>query len=109
MPSTMPSSSTTASAAATSSASSSGGGGGGGTSTISATTATSSSTDTAATGSSGISLQHRCSHDAQPVFIVASCPVCLNDACEAPMVALKCGHVVCRDDFIGIGGKMGQD
>jgi len=50
----------------------------------------------------------RCSHDARLVYCEANCSVCLEDAVPPPNVVLPCGHVVCRDDFRGLGGRTGR-
>ena len=52
----------------------------------------------------------RCSHGALSLFTrLESCPVCFGDNIEPPnVVALACGHVVCRDDFCRLGGHVGD-
>jgi hypothetical protein len=42
------------------------------------------------------------------LFVQANCPVCMEDQVAPPTVALACGHVLCQDDFIKIGGRVGQ-
>jgi hypothetical protein len=39
----------------------------------------------------------------QLVFLCGTCPICLEES--SPVVALPCGHVVCKEDFERIGGK----
>jgi hypothetical protein len=43
------------------------------------------------------------------LFAQADCPVCMEDQAGPPTVALGCGHVCCKDDFIKLGGRVGQD
>jgi hypothetical protein len=60
-----------------------------------------------AASSSG-NLRHQVSHGAIMVFIQADCPVCMEDQVGPPTVALACGHVLCQDDFMKLGGRVGQ-
>jgi hypothetical protein len=59
--------------------------------------------------SSSTNLNHKVSHGATMLFIQADCPVCMEDQVGPPTVALGCGHVYCKDDFIKLGGRVGQD
>jgi hypothetical protein len=54
-------------------------------------------------------LQDRYSHNARAVFYSGSCPICLKDPIEPPMVAFACGHLVCVNDFKKLGGRVGAD
>lgn len=54
-------------------------------------------------------IQHQCSHGAIMIFASCDCPVCMEDNIEPPMVALSCGHVICRQDFKRLGGRIGKD
>jgi hypothetical protein len=54
-------------------------------------------------------LQDRYSHNARAVFFSGSCPICLEDPIEPPMVAFACGHLICVDDFKKLGGRVGAD
>jgi hypothetical protein len=60
-----------------------------------------------AASSSG-NLRYQVSHGAIMVFIQADCPVCMEDQVGPPTVALACGHVLCQDDFMRLGGRVGQ-
>jgi hypothetical protein len=52
--------------------------------------------------------QSCCSHGATMIFIkLDSCPVCMDDMVEPPVVALPCGHVICQADFVTLGGIVG--
>jgi hypothetical protein len=62
-----------------------------------------------ATGGSQSRLQDRYSHNARAIFCSGSCPICLEDQIEPPMVAFACGHLVCVDDFKRLGGRVGAD
>ena len=41
------------------------------------------------------------------VFLQAECPVCFNET--KPLVALPCGHAMCKEDFRKIGGVLEED
>lgn len=44
-----------------------------------------------------------CDYDAREIFgITATCPICLEECSE--IVALSCGHVLCKMDYQRIGG-----
>jgi hypothetical protein len=49
------------------------------------------------------------SHNARAIFCSGSCPICLEDNIEPPMVAFACGHLVCVNDFKRLGGRVGAD
>jgi hypothetical protein len=53
----------------------------------------------------------RCSHGAMSLFTkLHQCPICFEDDIEPPnVVALACGHVVCKEDFCKLGGHVGTD
>jgi hypothetical protein len=54
-------------------------------------------------------LKHKVSHGATMLFIQVDCPMCTEDQVVGPPnVTLACGHVLCRQDFINIGGHVGQ-
>ena len=53
-------------------------------------------------------VKHQVSHGATMLFIQADCPVCMEDQVGPPTVALACGHVLCKDDFKKLGGRVGQ-
>ena len=40
-----------------------------------------------------------------PVYVKATCPICLEE-CGPPVIALPCGHILCRKDYISIGGNV---
>jgi len=46
------------------------------------------------------------SHNAIQLWVKAACPICLEDVVQPPNIALPCGHVVCSDDFLKLGGKL---
>ena len=47
-----------------------------------------------------------CSHGARLLFASADCPICMEERMEPPLVFLRCGHVVCVDDFKRLGGQV---
>eukprot|EP00531_Pseudo-nitzschia_arenysensis_P004216 CAMPEP_0116151934 /NCGR_PEP_ID=MMETSP0329-20121206/20376_1 /TAXON_ID=697910 /ORGANISM="Pseudo-nitzschia arenysensis, Strain B593" /LENGTH=494 /DNA_ID=CAMNT_0003648609 /DNA_START=162 /DNA_END=1646 /DNA_ORIENTATION=+ len=53
----------------------------------------------------------RCSHGAMSLFTkLHQCPICFEENIEAPnVVALACGHVLCKEDFCRLGGHVGAD
>ncbi len=53
----------------------------------------------------------RCSHGALTLFTkLHQCPICFDDDIEPPnVVALACGHVVCKEDFCKLGGHVGTE
>mmetsp|Transcript_35355 Transcript_35355/g.85562 ORF Transcript_35355/g.85562 Transcript_35355/m.85562 type:complete len:1313 (+) Transcript_35355:170-4108(+) len=52
---------------------------------------------------------HGCSHGATLMFgVKIDCPICMEEDVPAPNVVLSCGHVVCKEDFINLGGFVGQ-
>ena len=53
----------------------------------------------------------KCSHGALSLFTkLAHCPICFEEDIEPPnVVALACGHVVCKEDFVKLGGHVGSD
>ncbi len=53
----------------------------------------------------------RCSHGAMSLFTkLHQCPICFEENIEAPnVVALACGHVLCKEDFCKLGGHVGAD
>ena len=59
--------------------------------------------------SAGKPVDQRCSHDARFMFISSSCPICLEENMDPPMVGLDCGHMVCIDDFKRLGGRVGEE
>jgi hypothetical protein len=54
-------------------------------------------------------MQDRYSHNARAVFYSGSCPICLEDPIEPPMVVFAWGHLVCVNDFKKLGGRVGAD
>lgn len=52
-------------------------------------------------------LRHLRDYGAIKVFASATCPICLDD-CNV-VVALKCGHCLCQDDFEKMGGYLASD
>lgn len=52
--------------------------------------------------------QHSFSHNARILFQAGACPVCLEDEAH-PMVTMNCGHWICVQDFLRIGGKTGEN
>ena len=57
----------------------------------------------------GTPVNNRYSHNARAIFCSGSCPICLEDNIEPPMVAFLCGHLVCVNDFKRLGGRVGAD
>jgi hypothetical protein len=53
----------------------------------------------------------KCSHGALCLFTkLHHCPICFEEDIEPPnVVALACGHVVCKEDFCKLGGHVGID
>eukprot|EP00535_Pseudo-nitzschia_heimii_P003973 CAMPEP_0197179936 /NCGR_PEP_ID=MMETSP1423-20130617/4731_1 /TAXON_ID=476441 /ORGANISM="Pseudo-nitzschia heimii, Strain UNC1101" /LENGTH=506 /DNA_ID=CAMNT_0042629941 /DNA_START=201 /DNA_END=1722 /DNA_ORIENTATION=- len=53
----------------------------------------------------------RCSHGAMSLFTkLYHCPICFEEDIEPPnVIALACGHVVCKQDFCKLGGHVGPD
>jgi hypothetical protein len=52
---------------------------------------------------------HCCSHGATMLFVkIESCPICMEQSDNEPVVAFACGHVVCKDDFVRLGGILGE-
>ena len=53
----------------------------------------------------------RCSHGALTLFTkLHQCPICFDEDIEPPnVVALSCGHVVCKEDFCKLGGHIGTE
>ena len=41
------------------------------------------------------------------VFASVTCPICLEE--KNPAVALPCGHLLCRDDYARLGGRLSDD
>ena len=39
------------------------------------------------------------------VYVKATCPICLEE-CGPPVIALPCGHILCRNDYISLGGTI---
>jgi hypothetical protein len=54
-------------------------------------------------------MQDRYSHNARAIFCSGSCPICLEDNIDPPMVAFACGHLVCVNDFKRLGGRVGAE
>lgn len=52
-------------------------------------------------------LTHLRDYGALRVYATTTCPICLED--REPVVALKCGHCVCEDDFRRLGGYLASD
>ena len=53
----------------------------------------------------------RCSHGALTLFTkLHQCPICFEENIEPPnVVALSCGHVLCKEDFGKLGGHVGAE
>ena len=51
----------------------------------------------------------QCSHGALRLFTkLHQCPICFDENIEPPnVIALSCGHVVCKGDFCKLGGHVG--
>ena len=49
-------------------------------------------------------IKHLRDYGAIKVFASATCPICLDD--HNVVVALKCGHCLCEDDFRNLGGYL---
>ena len=43
-------------------------------------------------------------YGALQVYVQSKCPICLEES-GPPVVALPCGHCICRDDFFRMGGS----
>ena len=41
------------------------------------------------------------------VYVPARCPICLND--RNTIVALRCGHFICEEDYMWLGGYLASD
>ncbi|KAL7552764.1 hypothetical protein ACHAWF_016013 [Thalassiosira exigua] len=52
-------------------------------------------------------LTHLRDYGALRVYARATCPVCLEEV--EPIVALKCGHALCEDDYRRMGGYLASD
>lgn len=52
-------------------------------------------------------MTHLRDNGALRVYATTTCPICLED--HEPVVALKCGHCVCEDDFRRLGGYLALD
>ena len=52
-------------------------------------------------------LTHLRDYGALRVFATATCPICLEE--HNPVVALKCGHIVCEADYEQLGGYLASD
>jgi len=52
-------------------------------------------------------LTHLRDYGALRVFASATCPICLED-CN-PIVALRCGHAMCEEDYKRLGGYLASD
>mmetsp|Transcript_23108 Transcript_23108/g.47096 ORF Transcript_23108/g.47096 Transcript_23108/m.47096 type:complete len:345 (+) Transcript_23108:284-1318(+) len=53
----------------------------------------------------------RCSHGAMSLYTTLDqCPICCEEQIEPPnVVALACGHLVCKEDFVKLGGFVGTN
>lgn len=56
---------------------------------------------------SGNPLTHLRDYGALRVYASATCPICLDN--HDVLIALKCGHCVCEDDFRQLGGYLASD
>ena len=52
-------------------------------------------------------IKHLRDYGAIKVFASATCPICLED--HNVVVALKCGHCLCEDDFRNLGGYLASE
>ena len=59
------------------------------------------------TGDTSVRMSERCSHQARTIYCKHHCSICLED--YETGVAFKCGHIVCSEDFVKLGGRVGDE